>query len=148
MFEGRVKKGFFLGYSSKAKSFRVFNLSRQIVEESIHVSFDEDSYIQERINQLVCILNELILIPYDTLSEPIIPIINLVMNYYSNADDQAFNSEDQVHSRDQAFTFEEHSVLLKNQSMMTHPIMKNHFSITCPLITMEPTNFIMIILNL
>lgn len=46
MFEDKVDGGFFLGYSSESKALRVFNLSRQIMEEAIHVTFDYDSYIQ------------------------------------------------------------------------------------------------------
>nr|GEZ22623.1 retrovirus-related Pol polyprotein from transposon TNT 1-94 [Tanacetum cinerariifolium] len=34
--------GFFLGYSSMAKAFRVFNIRRQEMEETYHVTFSED----------------------------------------------------------------------------------------------------------
>nr|GEV98992.1 uncharacterized mitochondrial protein AtMg00810-like [Tanacetum cinerariifolium] len=34
--------GFFLGYSSVAKAFRVFNIMRQEIEETFHVTFSED----------------------------------------------------------------------------------------------------------
>nr|GEX16190.1 hypothetical protein [Tanacetum cinerariifolium] len=34
--------GFFLGYSLVAKAFRVFNIKRQEMEETIHVTFSED----------------------------------------------------------------------------------------------------------
>ncbi|GKG50205.1 hypothetical protein Tco_0521305, partial [Tanacetum coccineum] len=39
---GKFDDGFFLGYSSVAKAFRVFNIRRQEMEETIHVTFSED----------------------------------------------------------------------------------------------------------
>ena len=34
-------KGFYLGYSTTSKAFRVFNKRTLVVEENIHVVFDE-----------------------------------------------------------------------------------------------------------
>ena len=42
MIEAKADEGVFLCYSSVSMSFTVFNLSRQIVEETHHVTFDED----------------------------------------------------------------------------------------------------------
>ncbi|GJQ97423.1 retrovirus-related pol polyprotein from transposon TNT 1-94 [Tanacetum coccineum] len=41
-FDEKVDDGFFLGYSSVAKAFRVFNIRRQKMEETVHVTFSED----------------------------------------------------------------------------------------------------------
>ncbi|GJY77998.1 retrovirus-related pol polyprotein from transposon TNT 1-94 [Tanacetum coccineum] len=41
-FDEKADDGFFLGYSPVAKAFRVFNISRQEMEEIVHVTFSED----------------------------------------------------------------------------------------------------------
>ncbi|GJT07320.1 retrovirus-related pol polyprotein from transposon TNT 1-94, partial [Tanacetum coccineum] len=41
-FDEKVDDGLFLGYSLVAKSFRVFNIRRQEMEETCHVTFNED----------------------------------------------------------------------------------------------------------
>ncbi|GJX03735.1 retrovirus-related pol polyprotein from transposon TNT 1-94 [Tanacetum coccineum] len=41
-FDEKADDGFFLGYSSVAKAFRVFNIRRQEVEEIVHITFSED----------------------------------------------------------------------------------------------------------
>ena len=41
-FDEKADDGFFLGYSHTAKAFRVFNVRRQEVEETFHVTFNED----------------------------------------------------------------------------------------------------------
>ncbi|GKD43180.1 retrovirus-related pol polyprotein from transposon TNT 1-94, partial [Tanacetum coccineum] len=41
-FDEKADDGFFLGYSPMAKAFRVFNIRRQEMEETIHVTFSED----------------------------------------------------------------------------------------------------------
>ncbi|KAI3666943.1 hypothetical protein L6452_41984 [Arctium lappa] len=40
-FDPKANEGVFLGYSSISKAYMVFNKGRQIVEETIHVTFDE-----------------------------------------------------------------------------------------------------------
>ena len=40
-FDGKVVEGIFLGYSYATKTYRVYNKHTLIVEESVHVSFDE-----------------------------------------------------------------------------------------------------------
>ncbi|GJY25817.1 retrovirus-related pol polyprotein from transposon TNT 1-94 [Tanacetum coccineum] len=40
-FDAKADDGYFLGYSFVLKSFRVFNIRRQQVEETYHVTFDE-----------------------------------------------------------------------------------------------------------
>ncbi|GJW67427.1 retrovirus-related pol polyprotein from transposon TNT 1-94 [Tanacetum coccineum] len=42
MFDEKLDDGFFLGYSLVAKAFRVFNIRRQEMEETCHVTFNED----------------------------------------------------------------------------------------------------------
>nr|GFB15494.1 ribonuclease H-like domain-containing protein [Tanacetum cinerariifolium] len=41
-FKGKVDEGFFVGYSVNSKSFRVFNSSTRIVQETLHVNFLEN----------------------------------------------------------------------------------------------------------
>nr|GEW00828.1 dol-P-Man:Man(6)GlcNAc(2)-PP-Dol alpha-1,2-mannosyltransferase [Tanacetum cinerariifolium] len=41
-FDEKAGDGFFLGYSSVAKAFRVFNIKRQKMKETIHVTLSED----------------------------------------------------------------------------------------------------------
>ncbi|GKE86134.1 retrovirus-related pol polyprotein from transposon TNT 1-94, partial [Tanacetum coccineum] len=41
-FDEKADDGFFLGYSSMAKAFRVFNIRRQEMGETFHVPFSED----------------------------------------------------------------------------------------------------------
>ncbi|GJX40367.1 putative ribonuclease H-like domain-containing protein [Tanacetum coccineum] len=42
-FDGNVNEGFFIGYSTNSKAFRVFNSRTRIVEENMHVKFSEDT---------------------------------------------------------------------------------------------------------
>nr|GEW44545.1 putative ribonuclease H-like domain-containing protein [Tanacetum cinerariifolium] len=42
-FDGKADKGFFVGYSSNNKSFRVFNIRKRIVEENLHIKFSEST---------------------------------------------------------------------------------------------------------
>ena len=48
-FDAKSDVGIFLGYSTSSKAFRVFNKRTMVVEESIHVIFDEsNNSLQER----------------------------------------------------------------------------------------------------
>nr|KAJ0187835.1 hypothetical protein LSAT_V11C900485740 [Lactuca sativa] len=49
-FEAKADEGVFQGYSNVSKAFRVFNISRKIVDEVFHVTFDEDSFIHDRVD--------------------------------------------------------------------------------------------------
>ncbi|GJQ93412.1 putative ribonuclease H-like domain-containing protein [Tanacetum coccineum] len=42
-FDGKANEGFFVGYSTNSKAFRVFNSRTRIVEENLHVQFTENS---------------------------------------------------------------------------------------------------------
>ncbi|GJU96006.1 putative ribonuclease H-like domain-containing protein [Tanacetum coccineum] len=42
-FDGKANEGFFVGYSTNSKAFRVFNSRTRIVEENLHVKFSEDT---------------------------------------------------------------------------------------------------------
>nr|GEW36339.1 hypothetical protein [Tanacetum cinerariifolium] len=42
-FDGKVDKGFFVGYSMNSKAFRVFNSKTRIVEENLHIRFSEST---------------------------------------------------------------------------------------------------------
>ena len=41
-FDAKADLGIFIGYSKNSKAFRIFNKRTLIVEESVHVSFDEN----------------------------------------------------------------------------------------------------------
>src|SRR4051812_2361460 len=40
-FDAKADEGIFLGYSQSSKAYRIYNKRLLIVEESVHVSFDE-----------------------------------------------------------------------------------------------------------
>nr|GEW52692.1 hypothetical protein [Tanacetum cinerariifolium] len=42
-FDGKANKGFFVGYSTNSKAFKVFNSRTRIVEENLHVKFSENT---------------------------------------------------------------------------------------------------------
>ncbi|GKE51798.1 putative ribonuclease H-like domain-containing protein [Tanacetum coccineum] len=42
-FDGKANEGFFVGYSTNSKAFRVFNSRTRIVEENMHVQFSENT---------------------------------------------------------------------------------------------------------
>ncbi|GJQ90927.1 putative ribonuclease H-like domain-containing protein [Tanacetum coccineum] len=42
-FDGKADEGFFVGYSTNSKTFRVFNSRTRVVEENLHVKFREDT---------------------------------------------------------------------------------------------------------
>ncbi|GKD32053.1 retrovirus-related pol polyprotein from transposon TNT 1-94, partial [Tanacetum coccineum] len=42
-FNGKVDEGFFVGYSTNSKAFRVFNSRTRIVEENLHVQFSKNT---------------------------------------------------------------------------------------------------------
>ncbi|GJT01997.1 putative ribonuclease H-like domain-containing protein [Tanacetum coccineum] len=42
-FDGKADEGFFIGYSTNSKAFRVFNGRIRIVEENLHVKFSEET---------------------------------------------------------------------------------------------------------
>ncbi|GKF63619.1 retrovirus-related pol polyprotein from transposon TNT 1-94, partial [Tanacetum coccineum] len=41
-FDGKADEGFFVGYSTNSKAFRVFNSRTRIIEKNMHVKFSED----------------------------------------------------------------------------------------------------------
>nr|GEW29656.1 retrovirus-related Pol polyprotein from transposon TNT 1-94 [Tanacetum cinerariifolium] len=42
-FDGKADKGFFVGYSTNSKAFRVFNSRKRIMEENLHIRFSENT---------------------------------------------------------------------------------------------------------
>src|SRR6185437_2298211 len=48
-FESRCDEGFFLGYASNSKAYRVFNQTSGLVEETCDVEFDESNGSQEEV---------------------------------------------------------------------------------------------------
>ena len=49
-FDAKADEGIFLGYSTTSKAYRIFNKRSLVVEESIHVFFDESRH--DRITSL------------------------------------------------------------------------------------------------
>ena len=47
-FDAKSDEGIFLGYSLHSKAFRIYNKRTMIIEESIHVAFDETNAILPR----------------------------------------------------------------------------------------------------
>jgi len=47
-FDANSGEGIFLGYSLNSKAFRIYNKRTMIIEESIHVAFDETNPIRPR----------------------------------------------------------------------------------------------------
>lgn len=68
-FEANAAEGVFLGYFSVSKDFRVFNFSRKIIEETIHVNFDEHSFIHDQVDHPSSILNKHTYNPSDPVLE-------------------------------------------------------------------------------
>jgi len=58
-FDAKSDKGIFLGYSLHSKAFRIYNKRTMIIEESIHVAFDETNPILPRKDTLDDILDSL-----------------------------------------------------------------------------------------
>lgn len=58
-FKAKVDEGFFLGYSNESKAFRLFNVYSQIIEESIHMIFNVDSYTNDPTDHPTSMLDEL-----------------------------------------------------------------------------------------
>ena len=59
-FDAKSDEAIFFGYSSSSKAFRVFNKKILIVEESIHVIFDETNNLPLRKNEGIDDANPLI----------------------------------------------------------------------------------------
>ena len=49
-FDPKSDKGIFIGYSNRSKAYRVFNLRTNTIEETLHVSFDENFKEVDQIN--------------------------------------------------------------------------------------------------
>ena len=47
-FDSKANKGIFLGYSTSSKAYRIFNKRTLVVEESMHVVFDETNSFDTR----------------------------------------------------------------------------------------------------
>ncbi|GJU68963.1 putative ribonuclease H-like domain-containing protein [Tanacetum coccineum] len=53
-FDGKADEGFFVGYSTNSKAYRVFNSRTRLVEENLHVKFSEETpnIVGNRLNWL------------------------------------------------------------------------------------------------
>ena len=48
-FDPKADEGIFVGYSDRSKAYRIFNKRTNIIEESMHVSFDEN-FVKNQVN--------------------------------------------------------------------------------------------------
>nr|GEY14394.1 uncharacterized mitochondrial protein AtMg00810-like [Tanacetum cinerariifolium] len=73
----KADDGFFLGYFSVAKAFRVFNIRRQEMEETFHVTFsgDDEAISQSNTEGDAINFNEVISFPDDEFKDTSIPNI-------------------------------------------------------------------------
>ncbi|KAF7112262.1 hypothetical protein RHSIM_RhsimUnG0247400 [Rhododendron simsii] len=47
-FDARSDEGIFVGYSTSSKAYRVFNKRTLVIEESVHVAFDETDHVPSK----------------------------------------------------------------------------------------------------
>nr|GEW87662.1 retrovirus-related Pol polyprotein from transposon TNT 1-94 [Tanacetum cinerariifolium] len=74
-FDAKADDGYFLGYFSVSKAFRVYNRRRQQIEETYHVTFDEIPYLTSQIKPLQ------VLIPLLRIDrEQHIKLVNIIGN--------------------------------------------------------------------
>ena len=71
-FKAKADEGIFLGYSIVFKAYRVFNKHSQTVEESPHVTFEEDAFSRDTVEHPASILEELISVSPEKKFNPII----------------------------------------------------------------------------
>ena len=48
-FDAKTDEGIFLGYSTHSKAYRVYNKRTLVVEESVHVTFDEHNSLSKNV---------------------------------------------------------------------------------------------------
>ena len=58
-FDSKSYEGIFIGYSSQSKAYRVFNKRTLVIEESIHIVFDENPRISNHDDDLEVIPNKM-----------------------------------------------------------------------------------------
>ena len=47
-FDAKAEEGIFLGYSTRSNTYRVYNKRTKVVEESMHVTFDESNPMKKK----------------------------------------------------------------------------------------------------
>ncbi|GKA88207.1 putative ribonuclease H-like domain-containing protein [Tanacetum coccineum] len=57
-FDGKADEGFFVGYSTNSKAFRVFNSRTKKVEENLHVKFSENTYTIAGVDLSACVIDD------------------------------------------------------------------------------------------
>ncbi|GJY92487.1 putative reverse transcriptase, RNA-dependent DNA polymerase [Tanacetum coccineum] len=104
-FDEKVDDGFFLGYSLVAKAFRVFNIRRQKMEETVHVTFsvDDEAISQSNTKGNAINFNENRSFPDDEFLEPRseVSVTSKDPPEFTKADNHpALNEPDQTESAD------------------------------------------------
>ena len=62
-FDSKVDKGIFLGYSETSKAYRIYNSRTSVVEESIHVKFNDGLKTDRSLSDLECEFADLEIAP-------------------------------------------------------------------------------------
>lgn len=90
----KADEGVFISYSNVSKAFMVFNFSWKTVEDTSHVTFDEDSFIHGHIDHPSSILSELTFstsnpIPqfFPNVIQPVVPNIDQIVNSHFDSED-------------------------------------------------------------
>ncbi|GJU04690.1 retrovirus-related pol polyprotein from transposon TNT 1-94 [Tanacetum coccineum] len=85
--EPKADQGIFVGYSSISKAYRVYNAKRRVIEESMHVTFDETSIDRSDKPQADLVsLSELERNEEDLTSKPMYVMENSDVEYDGEAD--------------------------------------------------------------
>nr|GEY83963.1 retrovirus-related Pol polyprotein from transposon TNT 1-94 [Tanacetum cinerariifolium] len=123
---GKFDDGFFLDYSPVAKAFRVFNIIRQEMEETIHVTFSEDdeAISQSSIEGDAINFNENRSLPDDEFLEPRSKVTQCPEppEFTIIDDHRALNELDQLESADNLEPAEIQDNDQMNQSVMFKPL--------------------------
>ena len=86
-FEAKADEGIFLGYSSVSKAYRVFNKHSETVEESPHVTFEEDAFPSDAVDHPASILEELIATFHEESHLPLITLEDTAADAHPAADE-------------------------------------------------------------
>lgn len=109
-FDARSDEGIFLGYSTKSKAYRCFNLRLKKIIESAHVKIDEKFMVQERYHDYSPMIEEE---PKpsttETVVEEMFDSINLLFNDLETSEEETQKEDESVSPKIPKFTSRYHS---------------------------------------
>lgn len=127
-FKAKANEGVFLGYSSISKAFMVFNLSRQTVDETTHVTFDEDLFIHDRVDHPSLIFHELTYSPSNHILEfmpndtkPVVPNVDQIINSQPISEDQPIIPEEAEPSKQEDYAQSNTNKNSNSRILRDHP---------------------------